>query len=64
VTEREIICLNFRQQYPGELPKILIVMLIAHRFKKLHRDLRATEVVIQVGDKGLGHGTDLRQMAN
>jgi hypothetical protein len=38
------------------LPELLLVVLIAHRLKELNRYLRATEMVVEIDDKGIGHG--------
>jgi hypothetical protein len=37
------------------LPELLVVVLIAHRLKELNRYLRTTEMVIEIGDKGIRH---------
>jgi hypothetical protein len=39
--------------------KLRIVVLIAHGFKDLHCDLRTTEVIVEICDKRLKHGSAL-----
>jgi hypothetical protein len=53
--QHQIIGLNLGKQPAGELPELLVVVLIAHRLKKLNRYLSATEMIMQVNDKRFGH---------
>jgi hypothetical protein len=47
--------LNFRQQHTGELTELLVALLIAHRFKKLHSNLGTAQMVVHVSDERIKH---------